>query len=177
MQKPVEIKAHGLTLTDDQAAGIREKAEKLEKFYERITRVRVTLEGPGAHHRAGSHKARVDVTVPGSEIIINRKSGKDALEALHEAFHAAGRCLEDHVRKSRGYVKHHLQSLGARVSRLFSEQGYGFLEDAGGREIYFHRNSVQNGSFHELVPGMEVRYTEEAGHEGPQASAVVVAQA
>jgi ribosomal subunit interface protein len=176
MQMPVEIKAHGLTITDAQAAEIHEKVEKLERFYERIVRVRVTVEGPGGHHRAGSHKARIDLIVPGSEIVINRQSGKDVREALHEAFHAAGRCLEDYVRKVRGYVKHHPESLKAKVARTFPERGYGFLEDAGGREIYFHRNSVLNGSFDDLAPGAEVRFTEEAGHEGPQASTVVVAE-
>jgi len=174
MQMPIEIKAQGLEITDAQADAIREKVDKLERFYERIVRVRVTLEGPGAHHKVGPIRARVDITVPGSEIMITRQSGKDLQEALREAFQAAGRCLEDHVRKSRGYVKQHADSQKAWVLRVFPGSGYGFLEDTGGREIYFHRNSVVNGSFDALAPGAKVQFTEESGLEGPQASIVVV---
>jgi cold shock CspA family protein len=106
--------------------------------------------------------------------MITRQSGKDLQEALREAFQAAGRCLEDHVRKSRGYVKQHADSQKAWVLRVFPGSGYGFLEDTGGREIYFHRNSVVNGSFDALAPGAKVQFTEESGLEGPQASIVVV---
>jgi cold shock CspA family protein len=41
-----------------------------------------------------------------------------------------------------------------------------------GREIYFHRNSVIDGDFDSLEIGSEVRFNEEAGDEGPQASTV-----
>ncbi|EGW53164.1 cold shock domain family protein [endosymbiont of Tevnia jerichonana (vent Tica)] len=43
-----------------------------------------------------------------------------------------------------------------------------------GREIYFHRNSIVNGDYDVLEIGNEVRFTEEAGDEGPQASRVHV---
>jgi len=176
MQMPIEIKSQGLELTDVQEAQIREQAEKLERFYERIIRVRVTLEGPGRHHRSGSHRARIDLTVPGSEIMINRQSGRNVREALREAFQAAGRCLEDHVRRSRGYVKHHPEVSEGRVIQLVRPRGFGFLEDGQGREIYFHRNSVLHGSFDDLALGTPVRFTEEQGLEGPQASTVVFSE-
>jgi ribosomal subunit interface protein len=176
MQMPIEIKSHGLELTDAQEAQIREQAGRLERFYERIIRVRVTLEGPGRHHRTGSHRARIDLTVPGSEIVISRQCGQNVREALREAFHAAGRCLEDRVRRTRGFVKLHPEVSPGRVTRLVPERGFGILEDAQGREIYFHRNSILHGSFDDLAPGTPVRFTEEEGLEGPQASTVVVAE-
>ena len=43
-----------------------------------------------------------------------------------------------------------------------------------GREIYFHRNSVLNGRFDRLERGAKVRFIEEMGEKGPQASTVVV---
>jgi cold shock CspA family protein len=45
---------------------------------------------------------------------------------------------------------------------------------ADGREIYFHRNSVIDLNFDRLEPGMEIRFSEAPGDQGPQASSVHV---
>ena len=116
MNMPVEIKVHDLALTDPEEAEIREKAEGLERFHPRIVRIRVTVVGPGGHHRGGIHKARIDVAVPGLEIVINRQSGYSVREAVREAFDAAGRRLEDHVRRVRGDVKRHHDTPEASAS-------------------------------------------------------------
>jgi cold shock CspA family protein len=60
------------------------------------------------------------------------------------------------------------------VSKLFPEQGYGFIETRAGAEVYFHRNSVLNHAFDRLTTGTEVRFVEEEGEKGPQASTVAV---
>jgi len=61
------------------------------------------------------------------------------------------------------------------VVRLFSEPGYGFLESADdGHEVYFHANSVLHGDFDRIAIGTQVRYVEELGEEGPQASTVAI---
>jgi len=57
---------------------------------------------------------------------------------------------------------------------LFPKQDYGFLETPDGREIYFHRNSVLHPGFDRLEIGTEVRFVEELGQEGPQASTVAI---
>jgi len=49
----------------------------------------------------------------------------------------------------------------------------GFIEGGDGREVYFHRNAVLEG-FDGLQVGSEVRFAEEQGVEGPQASTVSV---
>lgn len=175
MQMPIEVKARGLEITDFLEAEIQERAARLERFYERIVRVRVTVEGPGRHHRAGNHRVRIDLTVPGSEIVINRQAGETVGEALREAFDAAGRRLEDHVRKTRGYVKRHAELPRGRVLKVFPELGYGILEDEEGRKISFQEESVRHVPFDRLAPGTEVRFSEEAGEEGPQAATVTIA--
>jgi cold shock CspA family protein len=71
-------------------------------------------------------------------------------------------------------VKVHEPTPYARVSKLFLHEGYGFLETADGREIYFHSNSVLEPGFDHLQIGTEVRFAEEQGAEGPQASTVAV---
>jgi cold shock CspA family protein len=59
------------------------------------------------------------------------------------------------------------------VVRIFPKDGYGFLATADGREIFFHQRSVLRGGFGRLRVGSAVRFVEEAGEEGPQASTVV----
>lgn len=60
------------------------------------------------------------------------------------------------------------------VVRLFRDQGYGFIETAEGQELYFHRNSVLHDEFEQLRVGTGVRFAEEMGEEGPQASTVQI---
>jgi cold shock CspA family protein len=64
--------------------------------------------------------------------------------------------------------------VGAIVSKIFPGEGYGFLRTVNGREIYFHRNSLLNMEFEELKEGRGVRFFEEDGEKGPQASTVQV---
>jgi cold shock CspA family protein len=174
MRLPLEIVARNIELTVPQHREIEERAGKLDQFYGRIMRCRVTVEGPGRHHLQGFCALRLDITVPGKEIVISRQAGEDFLVALKESFSAAQRRIEDHIRRSRRMVKTHERPARARVSKLFPEKGYGFLETSDGREIYFHRNSVIGAGFDRLKPGMLVRFSEEMGEKGPQASTVAI---
>ncbi len=107
MRLPLEIVARKMELSEPLADEIRGRAEKLDQFYARIMRCRVTVEGPGPHHRQGRYSARISLTVPGSEILVNRQGGATAGEAVSEAFAAADRRVEDYVRRTRGFVKKH----------------------------------------------------------------------
>ena len=82
------------------------------------------------------------------------------------------RRLQDRRRRMAGQVKVHEAPPQGRVIQLFPEDGYGFLESADGREIYFHRNAVLDGAFDRMSVGSEVRFAEEEGEKGPQASTV-----
>ena len=74
----------------------------------------------------------------------------------------------------RGEVKAKSDAPTGRGVRLFPYEGYGFLQTADGREIYFHRNSVLRDGFARLAVGAPVRYAEEEGTRGPQASTVAL---
>jgi len=97
---------------------------------------------------------------------------KDIYVAIRDAFKATRRQLQDYARKQSGAVKHHEPAPHARVSRLFPEEGYGYLETSDGGEVYFHKNSVLHDGFEKLAVGTEVSFVEEAGDKGPQASTV-----
>jgi cold shock CspA family protein len=58
------------------------------------------------------------------------------------------------------------------VARIFPQDGYGFIATPEGRELYFHRNSVLEPGFDQLEVGTEVRFDEEMGEQGLQATSV-----
>jgi cold shock CspA family protein len=176
MQVPVvQITSHDFPLPGAIEAEIRERAEKLETYYDGIIRCRVVVEAPVGHHRSGGpYDVRIILTVPGSELVVNRQADEDLPVAVRDAFDAMRRRLEDYARHQRGDVKSHVAAPQARVSKLVREEGYGFLETDDGREVYFHSNSVLPPGFAHLEVGMEVRFAEEQGVKGPQASTVTI---
>jgi cold shock CspA family protein len=74
----------------------------------------------------------------------------------------------------RGDVKAHVVSQHGKVARLFTDEGYGFIETADGRELYFSRENMVHPAFEQLTPGNEVQFIEEMAAEGPQAKRVSV---
>ena len=174
MEIPLQITAHDFRLTPATESDIREKAAKLDTYYDRLIRCRVVMEAPVGHHRhGGPFKVRIDVTVPGSELVVNRQEDDDLPVAIRNAFDAMRRRLEDYVRQQRGDVKtHEAPLLHGRVIKLFPQEGYGFLETTDGREVYFHSHSVLDPGFARITIGTEVRFVEEHGQKGPQASTV-----
>ena len=175
MELPIQVILRDVSHSAAVEEYIRERAAKLDEFYDRIMSCRVVVEAPVPHHRKGGpFKVRIDLTVPGAELVVNRQADEDLYVAIRNAFDAERRKLEDYARRQRGAVKVHDTPPQARVSKLFPEEGYGFLETPDGAEIYFHRNSVLSGSFDRLAIGTEVRYVEEQGEHGPQASTVTI---
>ncbi|MCB1986454.1 MAG: HPF/RaiA family ribosome-associated protein [Burkholderiales bacterium] len=154
-------------------AKIREKAEKLEKFYPHIIRCRVVVGVPHKHkHQGRIFNVRLDITVPGNELVINHDSDEDVYVALRDAFNAAKRQLEDYSRRQRHDVKAHSPVLHGKVVRVFKDEGYGFVESLDGRELYFHCDNLSGGNFDQLTPGEEVQFIEDIGSEGYQAKRV-----
>ncbi|MGA8862234.1 MAG: ribosome-associated translation inhibitor RaiA [Gallionella sp.] len=108
MQIPLQITIRDMEHSDALEAHIREKANKLDEFFDRIMSCRVVVEMPHKHHHQGKQfNVRIDIGVPGSEIVVNRDHAQDVYVALRDAFDAAKRQIEDYVRKIRGDVKTH----------------------------------------------------------------------
>jgi ribosomal subunit interface protein len=180
MQVPLEIRFHNIDRSAAVEAAIRERAAKLEQFADRIVSCTVTVEGSHKHHRQGNlYTVRVDVRFPGGEVVASRDpsahhSHEDVFVALRDAFKAARRQLQDRVRVQRGDVKPRAEQPHGKIIALDAAHDCGRIETSDGREIYFHRNSVLNDGFAQLEIGTEVRFSEEHGDEGPQASTVRV---
>jgi ribosomal subunit interface protein len=175
MKLPVQITARDIDLTETIKAEIVEKATKLDKFYDQIMRCRVVVESPKRHpHEGKMYSVHVIVTVPGAELVTKRELDKDLYVAIRDSFRDARRRIEDFAREQRGDVKKHEEPLRGRITALFPEKGYGFLTAPDGLDVYFHEHSVVNKDFKRLKLGMEVRYTQELGEKGPQASSIAV---
>ncbi len=192
---PVQITFRNMASSEEVKGWIQEEAVKLDEFYDRIMACRVLVELPSRRRKSGNlYHVRIDLTVPGGEMVVKRQPNRrllpgrvereatkslevrrphrDLRQAINDAFGATRRQLQDYSRRQRRDVKIHEAPPLARVARLFPEEGYGFLETADGREVYFHKNSVLNDAFGRLATGSLVSFTEEKGEEGPQASTV-----
>jgi cold shock CspA family protein len=177
MRLPPQITLRGMGPSPAVERAILRKLSWLQRYFPHIMGCRVTLEAPHRHQRKGRlYHVRIDLTVPGGELVVARdpslhSAHRDVLVAIRDSFDAARRELMDYARLKRGQVKMPASSNRGRITRLDTD--HGFLESEDGREIYFHRNSVRQG-FERLVVGSKVRFTEERGDKGPQASTLDV---
>jgi ribosome-associated translation inhibitor RaiA len=110
----------------------RALASKLEKFYTGLIGCRVHIDVPHLRHARGNHvRVRVELAVPGEDIIVAHEIDRfgdardreatsvrkaddvidvdlgDARIAIARAFDSARRQLEDYARRQRGDVKSH----------------------------------------------------------------------
>ena len=180
MQTPVEIDFQGLKGNEQLRACVMKNISVLEQRFGRITACRVVIRAPSDRHRTGGAcEIAIRLRLPqGREVDIGRSEKADdrfadPVVAVNDAFKRARRRLQDHARRMRGHVKSHDGPPIATVKRFDDAAGFGFLETPDGREIYFHKNSVLNGSG-QVPPGTRVTFFEEMGEKGPQASTVRV---
>jgi cold shock CspA family protein len=180
MQQPLQITFHGLEPSDAIEARIHAKTAQLERFYPYITSCRVTVDAPHHHqHRGRLYSVRLDIRVPDAEIIINRDhhadhAHEDVYVAIRDAYDAAVRRLQDYARHRRGETKRHAEPQHGRITKLFRDDGYGFVQLPDGLDVYFHENAVTSAALSALQVGDEVRViiAEGEGERGPQASSV-----
>lgn len=178
MKLPLQIVFRNMGPSEAIEAKIRERAEKLENYCEHIMSCRVVVELLHRHHHQGNlYHVRVDLKVPDSELVASREpdldhAHEDVYVAIRDAFDSVRRQLEDYTRRRRGQVKLHDLPPHGRVAELYPD--YGKIATADGRLVYFHKNSVVDADFAQIEIGAEVRFAEEPGELGPQATTVHV---
>ncbi len=105
MQRALQVAFRNMDASEAVEADIRERVDRLERFCDRITGCRVVVEAPHRHHHKGNlYDIRIDIDVPGEEIVVKRsgpenQAHEDIYVAVRDAFGAATRRLQDHVRK------------------------------------------------------------------------------
>ncbi len=114
MQLPLEITYRGVEKTDEIDSFVRDKASRLDKFCDHISRCDVIIEHPNhAQHSGSPYHVRIDVTVPpGHELIVNEKPVKHEMhepltKVVNEAFKSMERQLKDLVDRQHQKVKTH----------------------------------------------------------------------
>lgn len=179
-----EISYKGMHRSEDLDAYIQERADHLEKIARGIVTCRVAVEVAQKNHRMGNpYRMRVEINVPpGHDLVaVKERTDEELPHGLRTLAREVFDALEQQVRKAaakrRGETKSHEtdeQPPMALVVRVFRDKGYGFIKTVEGEEYYFHKNSVLHDDFERLKIGTEVRFAEELGREGPQASSVQI---
>lgn len=181
MDVPPEIAFRNVQPSDDLKERILAGIGKLERVYDRIVSCRVMVEETNPGRKAGKlNHVRLDISVPNHEVVVNRDppdhpASQDLTQAISEAFDTAWRQLRELKKQQRGRVKTHDLPPHGRIIRLLTDDTgvrFGFLMSRDGREVYFHENALVDLDYDDLEVGTEVRFAEEKGQEGPQASTV-----
>jgi cold shock CspA family protein len=184
MDTRVDITFRNTSTDPEIESVVRREAAKLERHGRKLVSCRVTIEQP-QRHQQGGNRFRVRLSIGAGlrePIVVTREPGDhemhdDLRTIVLGAFRAARRQLQSRSERRRGETKrpHEPRAL---VVRLYPgsavNEGYGFLMTPDGRELYFHRHSVLHEDFERLAVGTEVRFEEEEGEKGPQASTVQV---
>jgi ribosomal subunit interface protein len=174
MLVPVQVTTRDIPISAALEAHIRKRAEKLNRFYDRISSCRVVLELPQKHkHQGKIYNVRIDITVPGKELVVTRKYDQDIYVAIRDAFDAIVRRLEEHSRRRKGWVKTHSDVLHGFITRIFPDQDYGFIEGTDGNEYYFSITNVGYLDFTKLAVGDAVMFIAEPLNDGWQAHRVI----
>jgi cold shock CspA family protein/ribosome-associated translation inhibitor RaiA len=175
-------------------AEVRKEAFALERFCNQIKSCRVVITAPQHREYGGLIKVRIDVGFHSEDLVVEhnpslhtdartreaiRQTGqsepnrehRDPAGAIRDAFQEMRRRLHACMEKLRGQAKQHEGISSGTVTKLSPADDFGFL-DSEGHGVYFHRNSVLDGHFDRLRLGSRVRFVEEIGEKGPQASSV-----
>ncbi len=103
MRTELQVTFRGIPHSDAVEAKIRERASRLDRFYQNITGCHVVVESPHNHHKKGKlYRVSVHVDVPGDELIVNREHSadhahEDLYVAVRDAFDAMVRQLEHYL--------------------------------------------------------------------------------
>jgi ribosomal subunit interface protein len=173
MKQPLQITFHGMERSDAVEDAVRRRCEHLERFASDIMSCRVVVDQMQMHQQQGRpFGVRIDLTLPGRELVADRVQDEDVHVALRDAFDDMKRRLEDAVRQRRGAEKSHPRELHGEVARLNDAEGFGFIRTPDGQEYWFGRDNLASGRFEQLQEGTPVQFIAELAAEGPQAKRV-----
>ncbi|SFP61476.1 HPF/RaiA family ribosome-associated protein [Tranquillimonas alkanivorans] len=178
MDVPLEIAWHNVAKSDALEEAIRDRVDKLHRYFKHINSVHVVVDMPHrSQHAKKDYHVRIETRVPGDELVVSNDPHKrgnhyDPYIAMRDAFDAMDRQLEGFSQRVRGDVKTLEGQPQGRVVRKF--ETYGFVEATDGQEYWFNETAVVQGEFDDLKEGdsVELSISESIGAMGPQASMV-----
>ncbi len=112
MQVPLTVSFKGMPVHEGIRTACWSEAEKLERYFDRITSCHVTVALPQRQHKGNHFDIHVRLALPGGDVNVTRspaahEAAEDVQRMVREVFDEARRQLQDHVRRLRGDVKHH----------------------------------------------------------------------
>lgn len=119
MQTGLRITFRDMDPSDAIDSYVRTRAAKLDKLFARITSCHVTIGMPHGHHHGSHPTVRIELAVPGKELVVshdhdNDKGLRDMHARIDAAFQDARRLLVNHLRSQR--ADRHAGSALARSS-------------------------------------------------------------
>lgn len=180
MQTPLELAFRDIEPDEEIKDLVAGKVAHLESFYDGITSCHVYLRAPHRSQRQGNrYEVTIEVRVPGDELVV-RYDQNDVAEhehlavAIRNAFAAMDRELKRWKDRVKGEIKTHDGPLQGKVVEIHHDRDFGQIVATDQRLVYFHRNSVVDGSFDELRPRdpVELVVQTDESELGPQASTV-----
>lgn len=180
MQTPLEIAFKHVESSEEITALIEEKAAHLETFFDGITSCHVYVRAPHRSQRKGNlYQVTIEVRVPGTELVVRHDQDDVARHehlrvAIRDAFAAMAIELKRWKAQLKGEVKSLDGPLQGKIVEVHHDRDFGQIITTDNRLIYFHRNSVVDGSFDELQPrdAVELVVQTDESDIGPQASMV-----
>lgn len=178
MQKPLKITYRNLAHSAIIESLVQEREKMLEHFCDRITGCHVLVEALARGLQGANRlRVRIDLDVPGEQLMAvidepcRHQACDDACVAIQHAFHDMELQLEKYIAHTTGGFP---ATRRGRISELFKEMNYGKIGMNDGTEVYFHRNSVLDDAFDRLETGTPVKFIEQNGLLGAQATVVKV---
>jgi ribosome-associated translation inhibitor RaiA len=102
MQQPLQLTFHNLPHSDAVEAEIRARMAKLAEVAGRLVQARVVVDSPHRGATKGiTYAVRIELQLPGHEIVVGREPVGDLKEAIHDAFDTARRRLKEHADRRR----------------------------------------------------------------------------
>lgn len=183
MDRPLDITFHNLDSSPSLEAEIRSQVGRLEARFPQLIGCRVSVEALHQQHRTGNlYEVHVVLSVRGGrDLAVSREPHKakqryanpDVRASMRDAFRAAERQLQTHKEQMREDTTPPSGSaLAGEVTQLLPGEDHGFILNALGTQLYFHRDSVTNADLTALKEGDRVHYVEEEGDAGPVATKV-----
>ena len=149
----LQIESRNVDMTPRWKTEIEQRMDGLQVGHDDMIHGRVTLT-KNLHHKKDARVAEafVLVTLPRRHTVTARKEEKTFEEAIRAVFSAVE--IELHkYRDKRGTTDlrtEPIPPLRGVISKLFPQEGYGFILQEGGGEVYFCKNALRGLDFQDL---------------------------
>lgn len=115
MKTTLHIRFHGMESSAAVEERVRDYVARLEKVAADLLSCRVMVSLDQKHqHQGRPYGVRIDLTISGQELVVNRVQNEDVYIALRDAFLAMRRRLEEFTAQRSGASREHMRGKAVR---------------------------------------------------------------